>query len=45
MVGGTFAVESSPGQATIVRVEIPSAMDPPPTAPPESPDNTYPESP
>ena len=45
MVGGTCAVESSPGQATIVRVEIPSGTDPPPSTPPESLDNTYPESP
>ena len=45
MVGGTFGVESAPGQATIVRVEIPSETDPPPSALPESSDNTHPESP
>lgn len=45
MVGGTFGVESAPGHATTVRVEIPLEMEPPPSAPLESPDNHDPESP
>jgi len=41
MIGGTFCVESSPGHATTVRVEIPSEMEPLSISPPESPDNTH----
>ena len=44
MIDGTFGIQSSPGHATTVKVEIPSEKDPLRISPPDSPDNAQPES-
>jgi signal transduction histidine kinase len=41
MVGGTFCVESAPGQGTTVRVEIPFAQETPPENPETKPLNVH----